>query len=831
VPITRIFWTSLANSSRDIHVLRGQSTRDLRTGDLAFDIPGPPATSDFAANYLSTHTDVSLAFIPLFNGALAAPMFVGTGNGISVDTRTGAVTVAAGAPARRKNNFIIEVAARNLGNPQPLTEVIRVQVHNAVTNVWLSPDRLSVRPTGAPRPAVTGYRFSVRAQFDDGVIGDLTDGHGVIWSANVGGTPHPIAANGKIVIAAGDNPGDNIVVRATLPAALGGGFADAQLHIDRPWATEPTPPTVGVVVGGGWPGAISPEQVPNILMLGDGFTAADRAAFDRIVNTFVHHLKNTKFVRPFDILATSINFWKTFVPALQRGISVRSEVFTFKVDGKQFARPLPLAEKPPATGDWKIEHVMYAVGLPVPGDEAKSNAALKAEWAQLLNPDPSPNIGDDLIGSWKTCASRALIEERDGFPALSYGALPAANEKENISLSLHDERGGDDALRSLGAVLASDSGVTLTGGAAVGQLWTTFAPPSRFDNTGLILIISSFPGGRATNAVGFHMHLSTEAGNVDIPVKPAAPGLNALLLDLASVPTSVSADRCRTVAHELGHSFGLGDEYVDFNLPFPRTEADLQNFSNLQTDADARVGGALNSAQIKWNWQRIRKAAVVSGPITPVGSQFLIPVTMGGLQFTTKDRMLLRLRPPGALRKASLVAADTLTSTQELELAAPPASNLVTVRAASGSTVTLADLTRFVAGSILFVPTLAPHDAFGVKYATMVAKNIGDFINTNRPLTVVPCVFDDENPQKPIIPGVSLPGLCFKHKPRIVGLYSGGDRFACGIFHPSGTCMMRTHHDDDSEFCAVCRYIAVDMIDPYHHQEIDLDFDDIYPLR
>src|SRR5439155_7588147 len=34
VPISRVFWS--ANSARDIHVLRGQSTRDLTIGDLVF---------------------------------------------------------------------------------------------------------------------------------------------------------------------------------------------------------------------------------------------------------------------------------------------------------------------------------------------------------------------------------------------------------------------------------------------------------------------------------------------------------------------------------------------------------------------------------------------------------------------------------------------------------------------------------------------------------------------------------------------------------------------------------------------------------------------------
>jgi hypothetical protein len=826
VPITSVFWAR--GSERDIHVLRGQSTRDLRVADLAFGIPGAPGTQ-FAAPYLAANTDVSLVFMPLFKGTLVAPSFNGDGNGISVDTRSGTVTVTAGPPARRKNNFILEVEARNAGNSTPLTEVIRVQIHTAVNRVWLTPDRLTVRPIG-PLPETSAYRFSVRAQFDDGVVGDLTDGHGVVWSATKGGVAHPIDATGRLILAPGDNAGHTIEVTATLPATLGGGTAQAQLRVGTPWSAEPSPPRVAVVPGGGWPGTLNPAEVANVLILPDAFMSSDQAAFDRIVNTFVHHLKNTRFVRPFDVLATSINFWKAFVPAADHAISVRSEVFTFSRDGKQVARPLPPAEKPPATGAWSLGNLIYAVGLPVPGEESRSTASLKSEWAQLVSPDPGPRVADSVVDEWRFRARRTFIEERDASPAVAYGRLPAANATGYHSLSPHEERGGDHGLRSLTAVLQPDPTVTLPAGMTIGQIWTAANPAFRFDNTGLVVILSSFPGGRATNS-RTQISLTTENGDVDIPIKPAAPGVNAFFVDLPTVPNTVSKDRCRTFAHELGHSFGLGDEYVDFDRPFPRTEADLTTFGNLQTDGDARVGGVLNSAEIKWNWQRIRKAAVVTGAITQAGGMFLVPLQRGGLQFTMQDRLLLRLRPPGALRKASLVLPDTLAATQELQLAAPPGSNVVSLKPAPGSTVTMADVTRFGAGSILFAPTLAPASA-GVRYAPMIARNIADFINaTNRPLTVWPCVKDTTDVVTPIIPGVSLPGLCFKHKPKIVGLYSGGDAFACGIFHPTGTCMMRTHDEDDSEFCAVCRYIAVDMIDPYHHEEIDRDYDDIYPLR
>ena len=42
---------------------------------------------------------------------------------------------------------------------------------------------------------------------------------------------------------------------------------------------------------------------------------------------------------------------------------------------------------------------------------------------------------------------------------------------------------------------------------------------------------------------------------------------------------------------------------------------------------------------------------------------------------------------------------------------------------------------------------------------------------------------------------------------------------------------MRNSNSDGKEFCAVCRYLLVDIIDPYKHFSIDLDYEKIYPQK
>ena len=197
--------------------------------------------------------------------------------------------------------------------------MIRVQIHGSVSQVWLTPDKLTVRPSTTP-PEPTNYRFAVRAQFDDGVVGDLTVGHGVTWAPSSN-----VAHHGGLAIDAGDQPGHNVFITATLPAELGGASTPLgpTLHIGRRWENEPSRPRASLVAGGALPGNSPPDDVANILLLGDGFGAGDEASFNAIVDTFVHHLKTNQLTRPFNLLSRSINFWKTFVAADQAGISFR----------------------------------------------------------------------------------------------------------------------------------------------------------------------------------------------------------------------------------------------------------------------------------------------------------------------------------------------------------------------------------------------------------------------------------------------------------------------------------------------------------------------------
>jgi IgA Peptidase M64 len=824
--IVHLAWEIEAN--RDIHVLAGQATRTLNNNLVIFDSANPNGVR--APVYLAAHPTVTLSFNALFKGAPAAM-------GIQLDAATGRVSVGAALPPLHKNNFIIEVTVTDPADNSTAAETIRVHIHKSVKSLALTPTEITIRPSTATRmfPELTSYRFTARATFDDDTMGDLTTGHGINWTS-VG---QNVNFDGRLLVDTADPVGKTIDITATLPVALGGKTAVAKIHVGQPWSAEPAMPKASIVPGGGWPGTTLPDQAPNILIMGDGFASTDAAAFEKIAAAMVQFIKTDKVARPFDVLCTSMNFWRVLEPSTQRGISFRCEVYPLDA---QHVYPVQRPIKPPAIGQWNLENLIYAVGLPVPLDMAKPAADLRAEWTVLIAvAPPAGAVSNDLIEKWKILGKRGFIDEIDGFPAMSCGKPPSANLKSRTPLlDLHDDRIGRSDMRSFFTALASDNGVKV-GTDNIGVVWAARGAFA-FDNTDLIVMLSAHPGGRAQNATGF-MALPTKGGVVKIAATPVTGGSN-FTLNFTAPPADATGDTGRTMTHELGHSFGLQDEYVDFEADSPFTTADLAAFANVQRlddvlDAAKQIDGKL----IRWNWLRVRKAAVVAATAVddPVVGFFDIPVVPGhGLQFKADDIVLLRLRQPGIV----IDFPAKVVESHPLRVVSTSANEVVVTAAAAA--VTLADLQAFPAGSTLFMPVPMPtgFPAPPEPFARMVAKNVEDLITrTHAPLYTRPAggdltykIKNNEEIQQPKLDGLtpSLPGrpFCFKDKPSIVGLYGGGARYATKIFHPAGAnCMMRNSDEAEAPFCAVCRYIMVEMINPSCHFTINLDYDDIYPLR
>jgi hypothetical protein len=135
---------------------------------------------------------------------------------------------------------------------------------------------------------------------------------------------------------------------------------------------------------------------------------------------------------------------------------------------------------------------------------------------------------------------------------------------------------------------------------------------------------------------------------------------------------------------------------------------------------------------------------------------------------------------------------------------------------------------------ILYNPVPAPGSvaSSSYKYAEIISKKVLDHLAANPfPFNAVAdsahgnalTEIIDVNPvQNSSIPGSLVP-CCSSRKKQIVALYSCGQRFHGNMYHPTAQCFMRSHTHDGSydEFCAVCKYILVDMIDPSKHGQLD----------
>ncbi|MEZ4701002.1 MAG: M64 family metallopeptidase [Rhodothermales bacterium] len=829
MPIVDLFWAR--DRDVDIHVIAGAPSPDLRVGHLVLE--KDDGTTDFAKNYLDTNADTTVTFTPRFKGVVAGNTV--TGHGITFDTTTGVATLANALPSPRKSNFIVEVVARDAASGDEIDrDEIRYHVHQSITKLWLTPGRLTVRPYDTIRPTLSPYRFAVRAQFDDGTVGDLSGLPGLSWTP-VG----RVQGSGRLRINAGDNPGDTIPITVNLPAAVqadaAARSATANMVVAADWSPA-NPIDVSIVVGGGWPGTINPEVVPNVLFLGDGFgsTPADKTRFEGYVNSLVHFLKTNPVNHPYDVLSTSMNFWSAFIPSDQIGVSVRSEVYASGTTMRFVPPPKPVPAS--HTGRWTLEHLIYMAGLPVPTDDpsiaARTNAAIKAEWAAQVDPDPAPKVNDDLINRWRRLAKRTVINDVDTPLGVRVGAAMAdSGDYKDIQLNRSD-RIDRDNLDVLLRALRDPRGIP------VQDLWAERADRTRPNNYDLVCILVPAPG-RALNSDGYFFVSVIDA----LKVKPMA-GTNALDLDYstADLPAASDNERGRVLAHELTHSFGIGDEYGErLGPPVDPGGLDIdEKYGNLTLEADAKnAAGDFHGDEVKWNWHRVRNAGVLAAAIVDAGGgTFRLPLRLGhGYRFAKGDTVHLRFREyPKPLIKNPKLSAP-------LEVVDPaPTDSAIHVRVKAGAALPYPNLVdpanyiaEFPAGSVVYIPTPAPASVLSAAYpyAEMVAKNIKDYITQEKkPLTKEPADKDDDDVQAPIFKrNVNLPDCFSKNRPRIVGLYSGGKAYHKGLYHPTGSCVMRESHTDGMEFCAVCRYVLVDMIDPTRHAEIDRNYTLIYPQR
>ncbi|HEX2226718.1 MAG TPA: hypothetical protein VHM64_06230, partial [Candidatus Binatia bacterium] len=398
MPITGINW--IDGEGHDVHMLRGSRREPLR--DL-LEFTLPDGSTEDAVTYLLTNGDVELNFQPSFRNLvdMAAVPPTCTGFGITINFETGSIQVDPPAPNPLIHNFLIHATAIDSSDGKEYRSSIRVHLHNRVVSAWLTPPILTLRQTADPLPQTTRVRFSVRGQFDDGTVGELTHHRDIAWrGANVD-------ADGFLIIAAGNSPATPAVkVEALLPRDLRDPadpaapeiVAAGHVKFAVPWESDSKVTTEVVQIQDTWPGTINPELVPNFLFLCDGYKSEDRPRFEASVRSLLSLMKKSRLTRPFDLLVTSMNYHQAFIPSTHHGISVLCEVYpeqksdgAVKLDGRGVADLycVPDPEDPARGARWKLANVVFRLGLPVPGQGLERTVRQTRDyWDSILDDIP-----------------------------------------------------------------------------------------------------------------------------------------------------------------------------------------------------------------------------------------------------------------------------------------------------------------------------------------------------------------------------------------------------------------------------------------------------------
>ena len=419
--LVSLLWANTSGS--DIHLLPGlvspELKRLLRAGDLN------TATNDVEVKQLFNMTGLSVTFSAQLAGGPA-------GHGITMSTTTGEVTVD--SDAMKGHSFLITATATQ--GTDTATARIRVNIHGAIDQLWLTPKVLTVRK------GAKNMRLSVLAQFDDGVIGDITnwspfekpggpadhtyvrpknsDDRVLAWESEImsGTSIVKVDPDTGVLDATGESGITKVTVRRQ-----GGQAASASVVCAKPWST----PVKLTHISG--PGVKQVNFVPNILFLPDGFQDGDKNEYERLVRFVVTRLSTRNRTRPFQAFTGRINYFMGWVPSPDPGISVLNELYQNKKDkaGENRGVELPSVARR-APDKWQLDDLINAIGLPTPkGDPIIStpDGDRLTTWQSLYGPDVTKPRVQRLFADWLDRNDRLLLNERDTAFHMAFGDRPA----------------------------------------------------------------------------------------------------------------------------------------------------------------------------------------------------------------------------------------------------------------------------------------------------------------------------------------------------------------------------------------------------------------------
>jgi hypothetical protein len=816
----------------DIHVLRGgQASKAL---DSTIDVD-PQLLAQFP-----------LAFIPHFKGAPNSSAL-----GVQVNPATGAVTAKAhpAAPNPKFPNFNFLMTVRqNSGQGNIVETLIRIHIHDTVKKFWLTPPTLTIHTHSDE------CRFTVLAQFDDDVVGDITDWTKItIKSAD--NNIVDVLADGILSAQPGRPDTDmDVPITATLdlPTNLtAAGFNKtvkakavtrmnwtslARDHspmefVDGPVRPDPEEPT------GSHPDSVKAvvSARTNVLFISEGFPQSQQTDFKQAVETLVKTGLRNPVLEPFTLLKDSINYWSLFLPSQEDpinhlgGVSLLGDIEIKGTSPNQTAAEVvPRPEEPlPSSQSWSVANMIHQIGLPAPRDPVRSIPDWIKHWNKIY--DTVTPLTESLIkpnfADWELLRQRSTLNERDSLFGFAKGVRARVSELTGGDALLRPapRRTSEASIEKFIEQLSFGSGFPGGSPFNIGAVWSRTAT-----DQGLVCFVC-LSDVRAGEARTVFFAATTGADRV-ARLTTGTDGLD-IKTPALSDPTSAHASDmfASLVAHEFGHGLGLGDEYGpgDGTL-FTLGSSAIPIFPNLQTKfAITSTTGSTTSYdpdKIKWLFPRtIKVGRIDQAPVSQGGGKFQMKMEPGHAKPFAKGDLVLMRRPP-------LRGSDPFAEMQFV-VGKPPSGDVVDVTQKSGPALN-ANLFDPSFLHVLICASLPSSPGVELK---LIAERILKHIRTSSgPLTGAACTAVNNGAL--VMTPTNLPTspkLKFKKNPAtmadVIGIYEGGGHFDCGVFRPAGRCKMRTAEDRLMPFCHVCRYLIVDRIDPMKFADLDKMYDPFYP--
>jgi hypothetical protein len=570
----------------------------------------------------------------------------------------------------------------------------------------------------------------------------------------------------------------------------------------------------------------------NFLFLGEGFTSAEKTVFDTAVNHFVQQLINSDLHQPFKMCGDSLNFWKAFIPSAESSI----------VDKHQYSVPAP------STGNSLLQITDSYYGIYKP---KRPSDVLYLTSDFYMSGDPR-RYPPEL--NWAKCIGRHIASLTDGSGnrgSIWYNDAPI-------------DPNGADFLKDFGLVVIFYN---------VDSTYHVFT--MGFANYGLFVLM---PLAREANSTDPLLERGSSNHQWKLvsrfPPVPAQPAKFFASLNFTSF----------VLAHELAHSFDLGDEYESSGGNYPNKISPHSNITSFAEVRDGTSATQISSANIKWGaydrmeksdrilniesltiqgngkWQIQVKLASLFVTRWEVDKKAGIKLYLrgfrvwteaekrifGGLEIVTKnfhrfprfEQVFPSTTPPTVKLEPQLMVIKDMEIMQilapdKLELEFDPSQLPATITGATNQLDALRTIITVngFANGILYKPKKTSTSPIVDK--RLVMAEVSAYIDSNKIPLDRNGSTSTQGAEKPpatlINTRKKLIGNLFPHK--VIGLYEGGDHAHDNVFRPTGDCRMRNSYNNDApkltpSLCYVCQYYLVSLLNPAMLEVLEKEYPD-----